>query len=116
MERISRYQLDLPTSGITKFRVEAVEIGHTERRTDIARAHFCNSSLRTLQNTKERRKKEQKERNKERKRRERGLYRGCPRLGCSLLVSGCTSSGPIMSFLREHKFRKCEQKEMRETI
>jgi len=36
MERIGRYQLDLPTSGRTKFRVEAVEIGHTDRRTDIA--------------------------------------------------------------------------------
>lgn len=36
MERIGRYQLDLPTSGITKFRAEAVEIGHTERQTDSA--------------------------------------------------------------------------------
>jgi len=83
MEHIGRCQLDPPTSGITEFRVDTVEIGHTDRRTDSAEltSSFCNFSLRTLQNTKERRKKEQKRRKKERKGRERGLYRGCPRLG-----------------------------------
>jgi len=68
MEHIGRYQLDRPTSGITRFRVEAVEIGHTDRRTDIA--ELISVTFR-CERFKTRRKEKRKDRKKEREKEKR---------------------------------------------